>query len=756
MDAIIKQTVREELRKQQETKEGASKSSESNEGSSASTNGSESRTVNRLSGLLQRIRNRRGGAASSNRKKAKIDKQHRIQIRWLHYNEDKNKYAPVRNRYGGGNRYLTYMDSDPLTLQQIQDRACELFFPKGKSHFGLLEGMSRVVTNSAGEVIYSFPGCGTIADYLNENGLYPSLTYLYLRTICTSEEDEQQNLIPETSTGTSGIENFDNCADQDLAGCEDLGVDYACASIHCIGEISLPTTSFPPSATRFPPSTTSAPPSITSSPPSTTSFPSSATPETLPLFSSPEYRIVCPRCFCTNLPGQECLRCRQDEEYNDSLKEDELKSTKDITDADEQQETGTTPVDINEIRVRRIAYLSRNVPMDTLNDDQGESSRNSSPSPINEVPSPDVSNGNTISAPTVMVEEPGNQQEFDTSHPPSSPKEVQVIKIHRSRVCKDMLHYFQDETITTRSIVFEIIDDRGKPEKGAGIGVARDVFSLFWKAFGDSMTIGERERVPFVRHDHFVNEWQAIGRILVHGYKMVSYFPLILSKTFIGYCLFGDSVPDSVVINSFKKYLSIDEEELVEKCLSPDTHEFDSEEIVDFLDRFNCRTILNENNCQKVITELAKQELIQKPHIMLSTWQPILSELKMFESFQSFDKLEMLYDRMKPTNKKVLQLLQAQPNTDGERDALKFLQRYVRGLDTGNLGHFLRFTTGADILIVNSISVSFVKVDGILKAPVAHTCGPVLELPCTFQDFCELRNVFNNILAKPDWELDIV
>ena len=61
-----------------------------------------------------------------------------------------------------------------------------------------------------------------------------------------------------------------------------------------------------------------------------------------------------------------------------------------------------------------------------------------------------------------------------------------------------MVKYFQDEKITTQSMVFEIIDDRGKPEKGAGIGVTRDVFALFWKAFGDSMTIGERERVPYV------------------------------------------------------------------------------------------------------------------------------------------------------------------------------------------------------------------------------------------------------------------
>lgn len=205
---------------------------------------------------------------------------------------------------------------------------------------------------------------------------------------------------------------------------------------------------------------------------------------------------------------------------------------------------------------------------------------------INACNSPSDNENSTGETVTLIADqqELRNEQGFLNSHPPSSPKEVQVIKVHRSRICKDMVTYFQDENILTSSIVFEIIDDRGKPEKGAGIGVAHDVFSLFWRTFGDSMTIGERERVPYVRHDHFVSEWQAIGRILVLGYKMVSYFPLILSRAFIGYCLFGISVPDSAVITSFKKYLSVDEEELIEKCLSADMQEYDGEDIVDFLE----------------------------------------------------------------------------------------------------------------------------------------------------------------------------
>ena len=217
------------------------------------------------------------------------------------------------------------------------------------------------------------------------------------------------------------------------------------------------------------------------------------------------------------------------------------------------------------------------------------------------------------------------------------------------------------------------------------------------------MTIGARERVPYVRHDHFITEWQSNGRILVKGYKMVFYFPRFFCKAFIAYCLFGDAVPDPLVLNSFKSYLSVDEEKLVENCLAnnDDLHELQSDEVVDFLECFNCRTVLNKDNCQKEITELAKQELIQKPDIMLSCWQTILSSLKDFKPFQSVESLEAFYDSIKPTNKKVRQLLVAKREINGERDALKFLQRYIRGLDEQNLGHFLRFTAGADVLIVS-------------------------------------------------------
>ena len=35
------------------------------------------------------------------------------------------------------------------------------------------------------------------------------------------------------------------------------------------------------------------------------------------------------------------------------------------------------------------------------------------------------------------------------------------------------------------------------------------------------MTRGER--VPFMQHDYFVEEWEAVGRVIVKGYVSISY-----------------------------------------------------------------------------------------------------------------------------------------------------------------------------------------------------------------------------------------
>lgn len=228
------------------------------------------------------------------------------------------------------------------------------------------------------------------------------------------------------------------------------------------------------------------------------------------------------------------------------------------------------------------------------------------------------------------------------------------------------------------------------------------------------MTLGERERVPFVRRDYFVQEWEAVGRILVKGFVSVSYFPSFLSKAFLCYCLFGNQVPGSMFVDSFTKYLSPVEEEfivdIIRKNQVPDDDEF-----TDFLERFKCRRVVTTENLSQVILEISKQELVQKPHLMMSSLQPFVQQLKQYPQFQTISAIEGFYDSLKPTTKKVLSCLTSNLQSEGERDALNFLQPFVRGLEMPKLLQFLRFTAAMDITIDKKIEVR----------PIAHTCGPL-------------------------------
>ena len=71
-------------------------------------NGRQVRMLNRMSDLVNRIRSRSQSSTSSGSKtkKRKMDrvKEHRIQVRWSHWNKAKCEFMPVKQKNGGGNR----------------------------------------------------------------------------------------------------------------------------------------------------------------------------------------------------------------------------------------------------------------------------------------------------------------------------------------------------------------------------------------------------------------------------------------------------------------------------------------------------------------------------------------------------------------------------------------------------------------------------------------------------------------------------
>ena len=629
MDAVIKQAVREELRRHLNDPNPPTATSSSNDHNNSTdprpNNGRQGRMLNRMSDLVHRIRSRSQSSTSSGSKikKRKMErvKEHRIQVCWSHWNKAKCEFMPVKQKNGGGNRYIVYTDPPSLLLGELKQKAIDLFFPSGKNKYGgSADILSFTLCDATQAPVHEFPWDGTLNDYLKENGLYASTTYFYLRS--------KQKDISEYANG-----NVNDDSDSQS--------------------------------------------------------------------ESANNRVICDVCKCTYEEGDTCIRCEQNTEYEQSLIADHMSATvckgqpnEMDTQGIEQQliavDSSSTsheehiPLTLEEMRRQRVAYLSLSGNLEEENCDS-------------------IAEATELADTTQVHNENRNQEQPENGESTcmeltDKKQTTKILTVHRTLVKKDMIEYFKSHDIMNKELIFGIINERGTLEQGVGIGVTREVYTLFWNEFANSMTIGERERVPFVRHDHFVEEWNAIGRILVKGFESVSYFPLFISKAFLGYCVFGSQIPDMVFLESFQKYLSKEEEEMIKAVIENNSFPEDKDKFDDFLERFQCRSFVKEENLYRIILEIAKQELIQKPHLMISSWESVITSLKAHPSFQSLAALGAFYDKLKPTNKKVLDSFVSLPSTDGERDAFKFLQRFVRGLDETKLLQFLCFTTGMDVI----------------------------------------------------------
>ena len=227
-------------------------------------------------------------------------------------------------------------------------------------------------------------------------------------------------------------------------------------------------------------------------------------------------------------------------------------------------------------------------------------------------------------------------------------------------------------------MIYTIIDPQGNVESGVGSGVSRDVYSLFWAEVSDSYLIGTDQRVPFVRHDLYIPEWEAIGRILIRGYLDFEYFPIVLSY-FVHYCLYGE-VHEEELIKGFLKYLSSDELSVIEEALKCESEDvYFSDEFIEIMEQFKCQSLVSKNNVKQVIVELSKQELYQKLHLMASCWKTLFYPLK--TKFPNPDDLRSLYQTFKPRNKKVISCIIASPQNEAESECLQYFKEYVRSIE---------------------------------------------------------------------------
>lgn len=166
------------------------------------------------------------------------------------------------------------------------------------------------------------------------------------------------------------------------------------------------------------------------------------------------------------------------------------------------------------------------------------------------------------------------------------------------------------------------------------------------------------------------------------------------------------------------------------------------------LDRLGSKTIPTFENMQEELLKMAHKELIQKPKYALEKMAEVCRNEIIVQIPSEVDLLEM-YESKRPSVRKVLKMISSNPQTPAENQCLQYFKQYIKAQESQkSIQRLLRFLTGTDILCVEKIEVTFTKLIGIERRPIAHTCGPTLELPCTYMSYIEFRYELDNILQS--------
>ena len=152
------------------------------------------------------------------------------------------------------------------------------------------------------------------------------------------------------------------------------------------------------------------------------------------------------------------------------------------------------------------------------NDDQVQDGCSSTASNVNDV----YQEGNETAGDNMSLADTEPYQDNLEDLDPLKNGEI-VVEIHRTNLKSDVINAFTSVTINQK-VKFKIYDPIGKLEEGIGIGVDRDVYSSVWLELMDSLFVGSNERVPYVRHDLYFEEWEiyffmVLRHVPISGYN---------------------------------------------------------------------------------------------------------------------------------------------------------------------------------------------------------------------------------------------
>ena len=186
--------------------------------------------------------------------------------------------------------------------------------------------------------------------------------------------------------------------------------------------------------------------------------------------------------------------------------------------------------------------------------------------------------------------------------------------------------------------------------------------------------------------------------------------------------------------------------------------QFEELEKIGYLNQVCTPTIPNPSNLKSLLVEIARYEFLIKPLGALHALHSgVAVHLEFWNSFSVKD-LYSVYNSLKATPARILEIIKEPTfcNAAEERSYM-YLVTYVGNLTCNEAANLLRFITGSSALVSQDIFVTFNKLSGLARRPIAHTCSCTLELPTSYSTYPEFSHEFTSILRSEfAWIMDAI
>ena len=176
---------------------------------------------------------------------------------------------------------------------------------------------------------------------------------------------------------------------------------------------------------------------------------------------------------------------------------------------------------------------------------------------------------------------------------------------------------------------------------------------------------------------------------------------------------------------------------------------FDHIALVNVLSTYGMKANPTRGNIRMLVLKAAKSELYTKPSTALNGFHYFCS----FFEGMSKNHVGSWYETAKPTNLKVLEYIDfSTPLDQNEDTAFQWLERYIDECDHELLVLFLRYCTGANIILpgIRIACTSKIMSEGEAR-PIAKTCMKLLTVPRNLSSYHSFKTKFNFFLTRTEY-----